>query len=247
MREFKTLAVIIRTKDFFEADKLLTLYTKDKGRMSVKAKGVRKIRSKLSGNLDLLNMVELQIVVGKKIDTITGARLLKSYSNIKDNLKKVSLACYFAELLYKITPEKEEHREIYELTEDSLDILENIDNEEQQDILKSVFEYKLLSYLGHRPILNKCVVCKGKYSDKVFFDFEHGGIICDKCSKENSYVSAKITSDEIKTLNAFEKIKVKDILKVKNIKDVESIIKKFNFYIFDKVYKSESFYKNLKD
>lgn len=244
MSTYKTTAIIIKAKDFGEADRLLTLYSRDYGKISAKAIGIRKITSKLSGHLDLLNLTELMLAKGRSIDTIIGAVIKKSFITLKKDLKKVSLAYYLLELTEKLTPEREKHEEIFDLLKESLGLLEKAEEKSDQELLKAIFEFKLLDELGHRPILKHCVLCKKEPENGVFFDFERGGIVCGKCKGSGAHTKV-ISKETLLVLNAFEKLEMKDIFKVKGIKEAvkeaKAVIKDFNYYIFNKIYKAELF------
>lgn len=244
MKSYKTLAIVIKVRDFFEADRLLVLYSKDLGKISVKTRGAKRIKNKLSGNHDLLNVCEFLITQGKSIDTVMGSVLEKSFKEVKKDLKKISISYYFLELVNRLTFEKERHENIFYLLVGSMEILGGIETEKDFDILKSVFEFKLLDELGHKPKFEKCVSCGNSYSDKVYFDFEHGGVLCSDCEGEK--ISHELVDIKtLKTINAFDKL---DINKVFNsniggehLSKALDLIKKFNKYTFKNNYKSEGF------
>ena len=244
MSTYKTTAIIIKNRDFGEADRLLTLYTRDFGKIAAKAIGVRKVTSKLSGHLDLLNLTEIILAKGRSIDTVIGAVTKKSFLALKKDLKKVSLAYCFLEFIEKLTPEKEKHEELFDLLKVSLSMLEKIGKSNERELLKAIFEFKLLDELGHRPVLKNCILCKKEPENGMYFDFEKGGIVCRRCKDANSGAK-EISKDALLVLNAFEKLEIKDIFKVKGIgkaiEEARSVIKDFNYYIFNKIYKTELF------
>ncbi|MEK7247774.1 MAG: DNA repair protein RecO, partial [Chloroflexota bacterium] len=83
-RLYKTEAIILRQRKLGEADRILTLYTPALGKMDAKAKGVRKMMSRLSGHLQPLNRVVVQLAQGHAADVITGVETLDSFRHLRD-------------------------------------------------------------------------------------------------------------------------------------------------------------------
>lgn len=147
MRSFKTLAIVINRKNFGEADRILTVFTKDKGKIKVIAKGVRRIKSRRSSQIELLNLSVLSIS-DHKIPILTEAESIKYFPDLKSNLKKTGVAFYICELVDGLTAEGEQHPEVFALIEQALDRLES---EENYKSIVSEFEQNLLSNLGFWP------------------------------------------------------------------------------------------------
>lgn len=242
----KTVGIVLSAKDFFESDRIITLYSFKYGKMRAILKGARKITSKLAGYFDNLNFIEIQFTKGKSFDIIIGAELKKTFPKIKKDLKKIALSFYIVELIDKLTFSEEPHIEVYDLLSDFFDVLEDIETE-KIELLRIIFESKLLEELGYRPDLSSCVMCKKK-GQFLNIDFEHGGIICDDCLKSSGQTS-KISENTLKSLNAFEKLSIPEILNVKGIaqdfSEISKILHNYNFYTFQKIYKSEEFMSKL--
>jgi DNA repair protein RecO (recombination protein O) len=115
IKSYRVEAIVLRKKNLGEADCLLTVYTKEKGKLTVIAKGVRKIASRKKGSLDTFNKVILQVADTKTIDIVTEALLLDNFSAWKTNITKVSLAYYIAEIIDRLTRDGEPNHEVYGL------------------------------------------------------------------------------------------------------------------------------------
>ena len=119
-RLYKTEAIILRQRKLGEADRILTLYTPALGKLDAKAKGVRKTTSRLSGHLQPLNRVVVQLAQGHAADVITGVETLDSFRHLREDLDLLSRGLYVAELTDRITPEHVHSFPTYRLLLDTL-------------------------------------------------------------------------------------------------------------------------------
>ena len=147
MRSYKTEGIIIKRKDFGEADRILTVLTKNQGKISVVAKGVRKISSRRSPHVELLNLSILTIHDGK-IPVLTEAETLRHFSILKNDLEKCGFAFYICELIDGLTAEYQESRVAFNLMQD---VLTRLQTETKPQNLISKFEQDLLASLGFLP------------------------------------------------------------------------------------------------
>jgi len=141
---YKTEGIILKRRNFGEADKILTVFTKHYGKIKVIAKGIRKITSKKAGTLELFNHCKLVLVKGKHLDIITEVEVIKNFSSLMGNLNKVGVAWYFCELVDKLTAEGQANKDIFELLKN---YLENLDQKNTPQFIRS-FEEHLLNQLG---------------------------------------------------------------------------------------------------
>lgn len=145
MRNFKTTGVVIKRRNVGEADRLLTIFTKHHGKITVKAKGVRKISSRRSGHIELLNLVNLSLYKGHSSPILTEATAIENYEDIKSDLKTVGLAYHICELIDSLCAENQENTKVYSLL---LEILSKLEDIESQNKLILDFEKDLLTALG---------------------------------------------------------------------------------------------------
>lgn len=145
MRLLKTEGIIIKRSNVGEADKLLTIFTRDNGKMHVKAPGIRKISSRRSPHLELLNRTTLTLYNSGRMPLVSEADMLSDYRHIKSDLTKVGYAYHMCELIEGLCPENEENDLIYTLLVETLDSLCLSDDSKS---LISNFELRLLDLLG---------------------------------------------------------------------------------------------------
>lgn len=175
-RLYRTDAIIIRRSDFGEADRLLTVFTPDRGKLRLMAKGVRKITSRKAGHVELFMLTDMLIAQARTWDIISQAEIVESYRNLREDLDKTSHAYYVAELVDRITEEHDANAPLFELLALTLTRLSHVDD---PFITLRYFELHLLSLTGFQPQLHFCVACE-KVLQPVenYFHFVDGGVLC---------------------------------------------------------------------
>src|SRR5579862_3869711 len=120
MRSFRTEGIIIKRRDYGEADRILTVMTRDYGKIKIKATGVRKITSRRAAHIELLNHTVLHLYRGNTFAILTEAKMLSDFSTIKGDLTKVGLAYHLCELVDGLCPENQENRNVFDLLQGTL-------------------------------------------------------------------------------------------------------------------------------
>jgi len=143
---YKTEGIIIKKSNLNDLDRLLTLYSKDFGKIIVKAKSVRKNQAKLKGHLELFLYSHLMIASGRGFDIITGAETVRSFSNLHNHLPSLAGGYYLSELTDKLIAGPERDNNIWNLL---LNSFEGLNQEKDIKGIVSNFEVKLLEYLGY--------------------------------------------------------------------------------------------------
>lgn len=211
MNQVNTESIILKRVNYNEADRILTVLTKDKGRVSLIAKGVRKQKSKHAGGIELLSISEVSYIVGKSdLYTLTSARLAKHFSGIVGDIERTMLAYRFLEIINKITDEEtgQEFFDLLSLT------LESLDTERNIQILQIWFYLRVLRITGHAPNLSTDSENK-KLEEGVNYNFDIEAM---------RFIGSKFdffTAKDIKLLRLLiESHDPKVIDRIKNISDI---------------------------
>jgi len=146
-RIYSSEAIILARKDYGEADRILVVYTKDYGKVSLIAKGVRKLKSKKRGSLEVFSQIKFGAARGKGLDIMTEVNTINSFS-FRKNLAKVSLAYFFVESVGRLTKDEETNEELFGLLTKSLGLLENKNNLKD---FRLDFISKMLTLFGYWP------------------------------------------------------------------------------------------------
>jgi DNA repair protein RecO (recombination protein O) len=212
---FKTEAFVLQAKDWRKADRLYELFTPQEGVIHAVLRSAAKPGSKLAGHM--LPFSKVRIMIGRgRLDHLAGAAVIKDYSNIRTDLKLMSLAAAIVELLLKDKSSENKHLEylqvekIFELLDD-----QNI-NFEQKLLLVRVFLWKYLSIAGWQPELDNCLFChKEMLVDQAGQYLPGRGIICSE-HKEHSYLP--INAELLVFLRSINSLDFEEFVKI-NISD----------------------------
>ena len=147
-RSYTSEGIVLGRKNYGEADRILSVYSKDHGRVSLMAKGIRRPKSRKRGHLEIFSLLNFQAVSGHGIDMIIEADITDDFKEIRKSLPKVSLAYYFMEVVGKITHENEKNQELFDLILESLNGLKDGSKLKQ---LRFNFIQKLLTIMGYWP------------------------------------------------------------------------------------------------
>ncbi len=179
-RSIRAEAVVLCHSNYGETDRMLTLYTRDYGKLRVIAKGVRKIKSRKSGHLEPFSRITVQLARGHDLYILTQAETVTAYSHIRANLELTGYTAVVIELLDKLTFEAEENRTLYRLLIETMDRL----NEGSDPFITvSYYQVHLLDALGYKPELFACTICRKEIQPvDQFFSPEQGGIVCPQCA-----------------------------------------------------------------
>ncbi|MEX0887798.1 MAG: DNA repair protein RecO, partial [Patescibacteria group bacterium] len=182
MPTYREEGIIIRKKDYGEADKILTIYTRDRGRVTAFAPGARRITSRKASSTELFTHGIYFLSQGKEMDTITESEVLNSFYPIRDDLTKASLAFYLAEVLGYLVTENQPNYPVYRLFLESISLLSRA--KRRHELWIRAFEIKALSQLGFGPELFQCARCTNPLSAEKYFQAGHGGMVCRECFED---------------------------------------------------------------
>lgn len=194
-REIKTPAIVIKRARLKEADRVITLFTRELGKVSALARGVRKSSSKLAGHLELLNYTDITLARGKGFPTIIGSQTLNPYLCLRSSLERTSYALYYTELVNHFTPEEQPNTGVFDLL---VETLENACTAENMELLSRCFEINLLGALGFQPQLRTCLDCGATLKAEVnYFSNSLGGLLCPNCAVKAAVFPVSVNGQKV--------------------------------------------------
>ena len=122
-RVYKAEGIILKRKNVGEADRIITIFTKEYGKVRVIAKGIRKVASRRAPHLEVFTRVYVVIHSGKSLESVSEVQSIEVYAHMRSDLARVSMAYYLCELVDSLLPEKQEHRDVFALLAQALDDL----------------------------------------------------------------------------------------------------------------------------
>ena len=185
---FPTRAIILNRRDWREADRLVSVYTQNYGRLSLVARGARKAASKLAAHLEPISLSRLLVVKGKGFDYVGASLMEEPFLAIKQDLNKLYFAGQALRFFMKLVREGESDPDLFAWLEKWLLNLEAAPSTE--NLLKedgrfrlALFSWRLFALLGYKTQLQQCVMCGQVLSPgKNNFDLSRGGLICEHCA-----------------------------------------------------------------
>ncbi|HZP73140.1 MAG TPA: DNA repair protein RecO [Gaiellaceae bacterium] len=179
-KTYKTEAVVLRSLRFAEADRILHLYTAERGRVGAIAKGVRKTKSRFGARLEPLSHVELMLHEGGgELQTVTGAQLVRSHHAAREDPYRLNVGLTGAEAMLRLFAEPESNERAFIALTRFLDVLDDTlpqDSRPAVDPLALSFQLKLLWLAGYLPHLTSCVECGADELEG--FSARAGGAVC---------------------------------------------------------------------
>ena len=185
-RSYETEAVVLRSFRFAEADRVLHLYTRERGRVGAVAKGVRKTKSRFGARLEPLSHVELLLHQGSgELQTVTGASLVDPHRPTREDPYRLSVGLVGAEAMLRLFVEEERNERAFEALARFLVAVDAIPagsrGRAALDPLALAFQLKLLWLSGYVPHLESCVEC-GEAGELVGYLPRAGGAVCADCA-----------------------------------------------------------------
>ena len=177
MKTYKIEGVILRTSDFGDANRVVTIYTRNFGKIEVNAYGCRRAKNPLSGALQMFNHISAEINQGAKVDSIKEADVIKFYGNLTADVEKIAYASLFFEIVNRMTLPKFPEVGVYDLILKTLPALD----ERNARIAALIGICKFMEFSGMQLNFFHCVHCGEKIETDAAFSFVDGGAVCMNC------------------------------------------------------------------
>jgi len=217
----KSEGIVLRTHDYGEGNKILTVFTEEMGKVGMMAQGARKTKSRFGAVSQPFTHALFFFHTGSTgLASISQADLLQSFPKIRGDLYKASYASYIAELADRITEDRQRNVVLYHLL---LESLKHIENGKDYEVVTRIFEIKILSMHGFRPILHQCALCSNG-REPWFFSVQEGGLLCDSCRRKDPY--AFLLPDSVaRILYLFQSMDITQLGEIK-VKDTTRLLLK---------------------
>ena len=190
----RTEALILRSVDYGESDRILHLLVPERGRLAAIAKGARRSQKRFPGTLDLFNHLSVQLARhrggGGGMARLEQAVLLRQHGALRTHPVRFALGCYLLELLDRLAPEGGAARDMRRLFAFALEALEALAAHEPDPALRTLLELRAFDALGMRPELRRCVGCGRELASepRLGFHVADGGPVCGACGAQRTGV-----------------------------------------------------------
>ena len=181
--QIKTNGIILQTRIMGEEDRLLTILTEKEGVLTAYGQGARRFKTKMASATEVLSYSELVLFRNKDQYILDGASTLHIFFGLRSDIFKLALGCYFGQLTAELAPRGEGSGLYARLLLNTLSFLEN--GKRPPELLKPLYEFRLLSMAGYMPDLVGCRECGSFENGSMLFDPLEGNLICSDCAKGN--------------------------------------------------------------
>lgn len=206
---FITDAINLKSYNLSESDKIIVMYSKQKGLIRGVAKGVKKPKSKLGARMDLLVANTLMLHKGRNLDTICQAEVLNSFSKTRQNIDKICYSMYVTEVVHNFGIEEDPCSEvIYNLLYKTLNSISSAENKVEILLAVIKFQLKMMIESGFSIEFDKCLCCHNAVGNKNMYIVPYlGGIVCTDCAANITYNKKQLP---YKLRNFFKQMSIND-------------------------------------
>jgi DNA repair protein RecO (recombination protein O) len=191
MRANRSLALVVRSVEVFETSLVVTLFTRELGKISALAKGGRRLKSPFQGGLDLLGVSDIVLLpkASESLDLLTEAAPLERFASLRRDLAALYAGYYIAELLTDLTDFHDPHPRLFDAARITL---RHLGEPELRPRRVLRFELACLRELGFMPALDRCSQCGAPVDSpgEVAFGLATGGVLCAACRPGQPDVSS---------------------------------------------------------
>lgn len=201
MERFEEQAIVLSTLDYGDADRLVTLFTRERGKLTAFAAGARKSRRRFAGALEPFTLLRARLVE-RRGDTyrMDGADIEAGFHSVRQELPLIARALYCLELCRELVRDRQPHPELFSLL---LGYLELLERKGAGPTSLIAFELSALAHAGLQPRFCPCAICGGPTGEEPRFDAEHGGVVCGGCSGRARF-AAPLTPRVVEALAALQ-------------------------------------------
>lgn len=244
METFKIEGVVLSTTDFGDANRVVTLFTKEFGKLETNAYGCRRVKSPLSGATQIFNHISAELSHGGKVDTIREAEVLSFYGNLTADIERLAYAAFFFEIVNKMTLPKFPEPYIFDLLIKSLPML----NARNPKIAALIGICQFMQLSGVQLNFTNCVHCGKLLEGDAAISLIDGGAVCLDCTEKASDVSPypeflRMTFEKMLKFDWREETKL--IFKARQIQATEKFFLDYINFVLGKELNSVKFIRQL--
>lgn len=235
MSYIKIKGIVIKEVNTGEADRIVTILTKSRGKISAFAKGAKRTRSSIGPGTQYLCYSDFVLFKGKDMYSVSSCDIIEPFYELRNDLIKLTYGVHLAEIIGDVIQEEQAAPKSLQLFLNTLYFLAKTDRE--PELMTRTFELRLLSILGYAPYVKSCIACGEKESLTNYFSFSKSGVLCKNCISKDPYAFS-MSLGTLKAMQFIVSAETKDIfsfeLSQEVLYELSRILRK---YIKDKLEK----------
>lgn len=222
------MAVILRQEDWREHDSMITMYTRERGKLEVLARGLRKIESKLASHVEPLMTAEIFLARGRHWPIVAGSIVEQGRLSLRCDFDRLGWAGAVARSADLMTPLESRDDDIYYILDEALTIISsNHLSQAVGELLVHLFAWKLLVLSGYHPVLKHCLLCRqNSLLNRVCLDIRRGGVVHESCLGRIESTILPIGKAALKGLSYMATASIYDALRLRGTDQSFEEIKK---------------------
>jgi len=238
----KSEAIVLRSIDYGESDRIVTFYTADFGKVKGIAKGAKRSSKRFANTLESFSRLQLLFSLRNYdgLALIEEGKVINHYLGIRGDLKKTLFVSYILDITDQFTIEHRKNEALFRLVRDFLELMDSANASE--DLIR-VFEMRLLRLAGYEPVLDRCVACKApvRNGDVYHFSVREGGVKCGSCSPRN-FEPVPMSTGTIKSMllgkDMEKEMLCRLVLTEQSARESRHFLERFIAHLLDKELKS---------
>ena len=247
MATYRANGIVLRRTNLGETDRIVTLYTREHGKLSAVAKGARRPISRLAASTELFTYARYLLATGRNLDVVTQAETRESFPSIRDDIGAIAYATYLIELVGEMSEDRAPHPDLFDTLLSSLYMIESgIDPE----IVTRAFELQFMTVSGYKPHLESCGRCGASLpAEQVSFSPSFGGALCEECGPlpEDAIMVRRQTLDAMISLLTAEPTQIRDMVIPEEMRTEMANVMRWHIrYRLERELKSAGFIQALK-
>ena len=220
--------IVLKTLDYGETNKIVTLYTRDAGKITAMARGAKKPASRLAAITQPFTHGSFLIQQGRGMGTMQQGEQVESYRHIREDIEATAYASFVVELIDRAVDEHKPQPSIFNLLQQALHA---ISDEYDPEAIALFVEWKMLPVTGIYPTLHQCTNCSA--TDGEFaFSFQQIGFLCHRCFGVDRYI-IRLSSLQVKLIRTFYTVPIEQVGKLTLKKETKTFIKKIVRTIYE--------------
>ena len=248
-RLYKTEAIVLRSMDLGEADRVLTVLTPRLGKLRVIAKGIRRPRSRLGGGLEPFSDVHLVLAIGRTFDVVTQVALEDPHLGLRNDLHSTAAAWYLVELADRFCEGSADSHDAFVLLAQGLAALDAAPEEVSREVIARWFELHLLDVMGFRPELNRCLECGAEIGPEGNgFSPVASGVLGPECV-HGALNTRPIDAGTLKVLRHLQRTALGDVLRLRlptaTAREIERLLHATVSAVLERELRSRDFFEEV--
>ena len=247
MPTYQADAIVLRRLDYGDADRILTLLTREYGKLAAIAKGARRSKARNGSSLDLFGRSRMMLAKGRNLDVVAQVERRGDVRHIAGDLRRTAYACLVSEIADKVLEDRHPVDDVFELVAGTLDRLNDVNRSARVDA--AWFVMRMLDLLGYQPQLFDCAGCSQPLPEAdAWFSPLLGGVLCSRCGAHDQAGSpVSVTSLKVLRVMASDQSELFDRLRLPApvLEQVEQALQAQLEYHLDRRLKSIEFIRSL--